>query len=195
MVMGTHCEAVGGEVFSCAVNAVTRLAAQCPRNLSSVPGMSTFVSYPVLRLTQPAIQWVTWAVLPAPKQCCSICHTETTLIHKPQVQRWSIDRDQTVDRAAHWSLTKFISHLTTINRQHFLDQPISAKKPSTQIKIIQTRYRRRLADQYLQYCLHWCQSDWTIFQHVIARHFIIIIVITIVIVITTYCNWVFTRWH
>lgn len=69
MVMGTHCEAVGGEVFSCVVNAVTRLAAQCPRNLSSVPGMSTFVSYPVLRLTQPAIQWVTWAVLPAPKQC------------------------------------------------------------------------------------------------------------------------------
>jgi len=62
MVMGTHCEAVGGEVFSCAVNAVTRLAAQRPRNLSSVPGRSTFVSYPVLRLTQPAIQWVTGAV-------------------------------------------------------------------------------------------------------------------------------------
>jgi len=76
MIVGARCEAVGGDVFSCAVNAVTRLAVQRPRNLSSVPGRSTFVSYPVLRLTQPAIQWATgqysgWSVklttLPVPK--------------------------------------------------------------------------------------------------------------------------------
>jgi len=51
--VGTHCEAVGGEVFSYAVSAVTRLAAQRLRNLSSVPGRrSIFVSYPILRFTQ-----------------------------------------------------------------------------------------------------------------------------------------------
>lgn len=30
----------------------------------------------------------------------------------------------------------------------------------SQIKIIQTRYRRRLADEHLRYCLHLRQSDY-----------------------------------
>ena len=80
MIVETHCEALGGEVFSCAVNAVTRLAAQRPRNLSSVPGRrSTFISYPVLRLTQPAIQRATGAVQRLEREANHTPHPQTVL--------------------------------------------------------------------------------------------------------------------
>ena len=162
-----------------AVTAMTRLAAQRPRNLSSVPGRrSTFVSYPVLRLNQPAMQYATGAVqrlkrkanhTPRPQTVLSLDLLSLPLLHmrscwkQRKIELTSpstgmINRLRSTSRF--WSLWKFISHLNTIKSSPsdcIFGLALLCEEAFSQIKIIQTRYRRRLADEHLQHCLYLCK--------------------------------------
>jgi hypothetical protein len=49
---------------------------------------------------------------------------------------------------------------TALRLTAFFGSALLCEEALSQIKIIQTRYRRRLADEHSQYRLHMCQSDY-----------------------------------
>ena len=63
---------------------------------------------------------------------------------------------------AFWSLTKFNYCLSTINSSSFdricwIGLPL--RRSILHMKIIKSRYRSRMTDEHLKYCLHFCLSN------------------------------------